>query len=63
MESHGEVGKIQVTENVMHRLSRHEEYVFERRPKVHVKGKGSMDTYFLSGKESHHQVSALAPPM
>ncbi|WP_017303473.1 adenylate/guanylate cyclase domain-containing protein [Spirulina subsalsa] len=49
MESHGVVGKIQVTEATYQRLQGL--YNFERRGKVEVKGKGEMETYFLLGNK------------
>jgi adenylate cyclase len=49
MESHGIVGKIQVSEATYNLLS--EKYDFETRGEIDVKGKGPMTTYFLSGKK------------
>ena len=49
MESHGLPGKIQVTENVYRLLN--EEFLFESRGKLEVKGKGLMNTWFLVGKK------------
>lgn len=51
MESHGEAGKIQVTETVYHKLAHH--YRFERRAPIEVKGKGQMTTYWLVGRPPH----------
>jgi len=48
METHGEPGKIQVTEAVYKRLK--QTYEFESRGSVVVKGKGEMSTYWLVGK-------------
>ncbi|MGF1493461.1 MAG: adenylate/guanylate cyclase domain-containing protein [Microcoleaceae cyanobacterium] len=45
MESHGIVGKIQVTESTYQRLK--DKYLFEERGILNVKGKGEMQTYFL----------------
>ena len=47
MESHGVPDRIQVTEAVYERLK--DDFVFERRGHVEVKGKGSTLTYFLVG--------------
>lgn len=47
MESQGEAGKIQVTENTYERLK--EKYEFNKRGKIEVKGKGEMLTYWLTG--------------
>jgi PAS domain S-box-containing protein len=48
MESHGFPGKIQVTAATYERLR--EEYEFEKRGTIQVKGKGEMTTYFLVGR-------------
>lgn len=49
MESHGLPGKIQVTEVTYQRLCHH--YLFEPRHTIDVKGKGTMQTYWLIGKK------------
>jgi len=49
MESHGMVGRIQVSDATYQRL-RGGEYRFERRGEIAVKGKGTMTTYFLVGR-------------
>jgi len=48
MESHGVAGKIQVTENTYRILK--DEFIFEPRGIIDVKGKGRMETWFLVGK-------------
>jgi len=48
MESHGEPGKIQVTERVVKELQG--KFVFEGRGAIAVKGKGLMQTFFLTAK-------------
>jgi PAS domain S-box-containing protein len=48
MESHGLPGCIQVTATTYERLR--EEYIFEKRGIVLVKGKGEMTTYLLTGR-------------
>jgi class 3 adenylate cyclase len=50
MESHGESGKIHVSEDVFTRLQ--SEFMFEKRGDIEIKGKGLMTTYFLMGKKS-----------
>jgi class 3 adenylate cyclase len=45
MESHGVAGKIQVTERTYQRLR--DNFLFERRGPIDVKGKGEMVTWFL----------------
>jgi class 3 adenylate cyclase len=45
MESHGEVGKIHVTEKVYTILK--DLFTFEFRGPLTIKGKGTMNTYFL----------------
>lgn len=47
MESHGEAGRIQVTESTRQRLS--DAFVLEKRNAIDVKGKGEMRTWFLNG--------------
>jgi class 3 adenylate cyclase/CheY-like chemotaxis protein len=48
MESHGEPGKIHVSETVYQKLKNN--FRFQERGIVEVKGKGSMQTYFVLGK-------------
>lgn len=47
MESHGSVGNIQVSAITYERLR--DQYVFEARGLIEVKGKGAMQTYLLKG--------------
>jgi adenylate cyclase len=49
MESHGVPGKIHVTTATYERLR--EQYLFEKRGVIQVKGKGEMTTYFLKGRK------------
>jgi adenylate cyclase len=49
MESQGVAGKIQVTENTYRILK--DEFNFEARGTIDVKGKGKMETWFLVGKD------------
>jgi len=49
MESHGVPGYIQVTAATYERLR--EQYLFEQRGAIQVKGKGEMTTYFLIGRK------------
>ena len=49
MESSGVPGRIQVTEETYRRLCAR--YTFEPRGQIEVKGKGSMTTYFLVGRQ------------
>jgi class 3 adenylate cyclase len=49
MESQGEPGKIQVSEAVYHRLC--PRYHLEKRGTIFIKGKGTMTTYWLLGRE------------
>ncbi|MGL5080325.1 MAG: adenylate/guanylate cyclase domain-containing protein [Microcoleaceae cyanobacterium] len=49
MESQGEVGKIQVSETTYQLLRN--QYRFEKRGLLEVKGKGAMNTYFLLGRK------------
>jgi adenylate cyclase len=50
MESTGEPGKIQVSQDTYERLNR--EFVLERRGAIDVKGKGEMQTWFLIGQRA-----------
>ncbi|TVR08728.1 MAG: HAMP domain-containing protein [Phormidium sp. GEM2.Bin31] len=50
MESHGEPGKIQVTEATYERLK--QRYNFQERGMVALKGRGEMKSYWLIGKKS-----------
>ncbi len=59
MESQGEPGNIQVTESTYIRLQ--EQYRFEKRGEISVKGKGKMMTYWLKEKR-HTEVIAEAVP-
>ena len=49
MESSGEPGRIQVTEATYERIKN--QYIFEKRGKIPIKGKGEMMTYWLVGKK------------
>jgi class 3 adenylate cyclase len=49
MESHGQAGWIQVTEDVYRRLQ--DRYVFQPLGPVHIKGKGAMPTYLLERRK------------
>jgi urea transport system substrate-binding protein len=48
MESQGEAGRIQVTETTYDRLQA--QFNFEQRGAIPIKGKGLMNTYWLTGK-------------
>lgn len=50
MESHGIPGRIQVTEATYKRLR--QQYLFEERGSVPIKGKGQMNCYLLKGKKN-----------
>ncbi|HAJ64716.1 MAG TPA: adenylate/guanylate cyclase, partial [Cyanobacteria bacterium UBA8543] len=49
MESHGIPGQIHVTTATYERLR--ELYLFTERGEIHVKGKGEMTTYLLTGRK------------
>ena len=55
MESQGLAGVIQVSEATYDCLK--EEYLFQKRGVIQVKGKGEMTTYFLTGKRSFSATS------
>jgi PAS domain S-box-containing protein len=50
MESHGLAGRIQVTTSTYELLRN--QYIFEERGLIHVKGKGEMTTYLLIGRKN-----------
>ncbi len=50
MESHGEPGRLQVTESSYERLR--DGFTFEARGVIEVRGKGPMRTYFLTGRKA-----------
>ena len=54
MESHGEVGKIQVSESTYTRIRGH--YVLAPRGRISVKGRGHLKTYFLQGRKGDRPV-------
>jgi class 3 adenylate cyclase len=56
MESTGVPGVVQVTRNVYERLQ--DNFEFEHRGLVQVKGKGEIDTWLLHGELHHAEVSA-----
>jgi adenylate cyclase len=49
MESHGDLGRIQVSETTYEQLK--DGYEFERRGRIKIKGKGEMPTWFLQGRK------------
>jgi adenylate cyclase len=49
MESHGVLGRIQVSESTYELLK--DTHVFERRGRIKIKGKGEMATYFLTDRK------------
>ena len=55
MESHGEPGRIQITADTRARLG--EAFSTTARGAIAVKGKGSMETYFLEGEASPEQAA------
>lgn len=50
MESHGEPMKIHISEDSANILSRFDNFNIEPRGQVDIKGKGPMNTYWLTGK-------------
>jgi adenylate cyclase len=48
MESHGDAGRIQATEDIYERLK--DEFVFEPRHEIDIKGKGRRKTWWLVGR-------------
>lgn len=58
MESHGLAGCIQVAEFTYECLK--EQYLFEKRGRIQVKGKGEMNTYMLMGRRNVSSVASSA---
>ena len=52
MESTGLPERIHLSEDTYKRLSNREQYVFEERGEIHIKGKGYMRTYFLLNRKT-----------
>ena len=50
MESHGEPGRIQVSRDTYELLR--DDFTFERRGEIAIKGKGLMETYYLIGRRA-----------
>jgi adenylate cyclase len=50
MESHGIVGKIQVSQTTYLHLK--DEYELEKRGEIQIKGRGEMTTYFLISRNA-----------
>eukprot|EP00804_Cyclotella_cryptica_P022784 CCRYP_005004-RA/>CCRYP_005004-RA protein AED:0.03 eAED:0.03 QI:363/1/1/1/0.26/0.18/16/9071/831 len=60
MEQHGVPGQIQVTQSVVHNAGN--EFSFESRGMIHLKGKGPMEAFILkSAKSIRHQRSVYDP--
>ncbi len=55
MESHGEAGKVHVSEEVFALLK--DTFAFEKRGEIDIKGKGVMQTYFLANRRTPHSKS------
>jgi class 3 adenylate cyclase len=58
MESQGEPGRIQVSTPMYERLAH--EFAFEPRGTVEIKGKGPMETYFLTGRKARETTPDVA---
>ena len=48
MESHGVAGRIQMTDSTREALG--DEFIFEKRGAINIKGKGEMNTWFLNSR-------------
>lgn len=51
MESNGSVGKVNISENLYQLLKENEQFSFEYRGNIRVKGKGNMNMYFVEKTE------------
>jgi adenylate cyclase len=54
MESHGITGRIQVSHYTYKLLP--DKYEFEDRGEIEIKGKGQMQTYFLTGRKTASEI-------
>ncbi|MFT5103890.1 MAG: adenylate cyclase [Saprospiraceae bacterium] len=50
MESHGDVGKVNISKSTYDRLKNVPDFVFESRGKIEAKGKGAVDIWFVEMK-------------
>ncbi|WP_353777873.1 adenylate/guanylate cyclase domain-containing protein [Winogradskyella sp. 3972H.M.0a.05] len=50
MESHGEIGKVNISEDTYNYIKDEPEFIFESRGKIEAKGKGEVEMYFVSLK-------------
>ncbi|WP_442922480.1 adenylate/guanylate cyclase domain-containing protein [Microcoleus sp. CZ3-B2] len=57
MESHGIPGRIQVSHYTYNLL--HDKYEFEDRGEIEIKGKGKMQTYFLTGPKTAREMEIV----
>ncbi|MEG3940992.1 adenylate/guanylate cyclase domain-containing protein [Microcoleus sp. S36b_A3] len=57
MESHGIPGRIQVSHYTYNLL--HDKYEFEDRGEIEIKGKGRMQTYFLTGRKTAREMKIV----
>ncbi|MEG4015615.1 adenylate/guanylate cyclase domain-containing protein [Microcoleus sp. S1D4] len=57
MESHGIPGRIQVSHYTYNLL--HDKYEFEDRGEIEIKGKGKMQTYFLTGRKTAREMKIV----
>ena len=48
MESSGDVGKVNISEDTYNLIKDEEEFVFESRGKIEVKGKGEIEMFFVT---------------
>lgn len=53
MESTGLPERIHLSDDTYKRLTNREQYIFEERGEIDIKGKGLMRTYFLLGRKSN----------
>lgn len=54
MESSGQPERIHMSSDTYKRLINRDQYIFEDRGDILVKGKGQMRTYFLLDRKTHH---------
>jgi class 3 adenylate cyclase len=59
MESHGEPGKIQVSRDTRELLA--DDFLLEHRGTIHIKGKGTMETWYLLGRKEGSAAARSTP--
>ncbi len=59
MESNSEVGKVNISQATYELLKDEADFAFESRRKIEAKGKGTLEIYFVSVKESQDEAQLV----